>query len=231
MSTVFISGSIKIKSLDDKVKSRLDKVISSGVKVLIGDAGGVDKSVQQYLIKNNFPSVTVYCTGDSPRNNDGLWPVVNVEPPVKTKTRAYFTDKDLKMAYDSDFGLMVWDCKSTGTLSNVIELLKKKKKSVVYVSSKKAFLNISSVSDLEALVAQMDHDSFIEADKKISLNKTLGLLSGVSSRESPENELYKFKKMIEDHQSAIADHEKSIADLKLRMEQISEPMDDMFAQH
>lgn len=231
MSTVFISGSIKIKSLDDKVKSRLDKVISSGVNVLIGDAGGVDKSVQQYLIKNNFPSVTVYCTGDSPRNNDGSWPVVNVEPPVKTRSRAYFTAKDLKMADDSDFGLMVWDCKSTGTLSNVIELLKKKKKSVVYVSSKKAFLNISSVSDLQALVNQMDYDSFIEADKKISLNKTISILTGISSDEQPESELDNVKKMIEDHQIAIAQHEKSIEDLKLRIEQMREPMDDLFAQH
>ena len=229
MSTVFISGSIKIKSLDDKVKSRLDNVMSSGVRVLIGDAGGVDKSVQQYLIKNNFSSVTVYCTGDSPRNNHGSWPVVSVEPPVKAKSRAYFTAKDLKMADDSDFGLMVWDCKSTGTLSNVIELLKKKKKSVVYVSSRKAFLNVSSVSDLQALVNQMDYDSFVEADKKISLNKTMSMLVGENSDESPEAELDDLKKLIEEHKVAIAQHEKSIADLKLRIEEMQAPIDDMFA--
>ncbi|RMQ84797.1 MULTISPECIES: hypothetical protein [Pseudomonas] len=229
MPTVFISGSIKIKSLDDKVKSRLDSVMSSGVKVLIGDAGGVDKSVQQYLIKNNFSSVTVYCTGNSPRNNDGSWPVVNVEPPVKTKSRAYFTAKDLKMADDSDFGLMVWDCKSTGTLSNVIELLKKKKKSVVYVSSRSAFLNVSSVSDLQTLVNQMDYDSFVEADKKISLNKTMSMLAGVNSDESPETEVGDLKKIIEEHKSAIARHEKSITDLELRIEEMQAPIDDMFA--
>ncbi|POD32333.1 hypothetical protein BKM14_08605 [Pseudomonas syringae pv. syringae] len=135
------------------------------------------------------------------------------------------------MADDSDFGLMVWDCKSTGTLSNVIELLKKKKKSVVYVSSRKAFLNVSSVSDLKALVNQMDYDSFVEADKKISLNKTMSLLEGVNSEESPEAELGNLKKMIEDHQIAIAQHEKSIADLKLRIEEIQSPIDDMFAKY
>lgn len=231
MPTVFISGSIKIKSLDDKVKSRLDSVISSGVNVLIGDAGGVDKSVQQYLVKNNFSFVTVYCTGDSPRNNDGSWPVVNVDPPVKTKSRAYFTAKDLRMADDSDFGLMVWDCKSTGTLSNVIELLKKKKKSVVYVSSKKAFLNVSSISDLQTLVNQMDYDSFIEADKKISLNRIMNTLAGVISDETPGDELDNLKKMIADHQTAIAQHEKSIADLKLRIDKLQKPIDDMFAKH
>jgi len=30
---------------------------------------------------------------------------------------------------------------------------------------------------------------------------------------------------------AIAKHEKSIADIKLQIEQMREPMDDMFAQH
>jgi hypothetical protein len=31
------------------------------------------------------------------------------------------------MARDSDYGPMVWDCKSTGTLTNVIELLEKRR--------------------------------------------------------------------------------------------------------
>ena len=229
MSTVFISGSIKIKSLDEKVKSRLDSVISSGVKVLIGDAGGVDKSVQQYFIKNNFSAVTVYCTGDSPRNNDGAWPVVNVEPPVKTKSRAYFTAKDVKMADDSDFGFMVWDCKSTGTLSNVIELLKKKKKSVVYVSSKKAFLNVANVLDLKQLILQMDSDSLIEAEKKISLQKKVDLLSDESLPRLMETEADRLRKMIKKHQDAIVQHEQSIADLQARIDQHREPIEDMFA--
>ena len=229
MSTVFISVSIKIKSLDAKVKSRLDNVISSGLNVLVGDAGGVDKSVQQYFKENNFPAVTVYCTGSSPRNNDGAWPVVNVEPPVKTKSRAYFTAKDLKMADDSDFGLMVWDCKSTGTLSNVIELLKKNKKSVVYVSSKKAFLNVATASDLKQLIIQMDDESFIEADKKISLNKKIELLSDGSFPESPDIEKRKVLDNIKEHQDAIAIHQRAIEDLQAQLDNLREPIDDMFA--
>lgn len=229
MSTVFISGSIKIKNLDEKVRSRLANVISSGLNVLIGDAGGVDKSVQQYFKENNFTSVTVYCTGDSPRNNDGEWPVVNVAPPVKTKSRAYFTAKDLKMADDSDFGLMVWDCKSTGTLSNVIELLKKKKKSVVYVSPKKAFLNVATVSDLRQLIMQMDDESFIEADKKISLNKKVESLSGGEGVEFQDVERRNILEDINHHQDAILNHQRAIADLQAKLESLREPISDLFA--
>jgi len=43
------------------------------------------------------------------------------------------------MADVADYGLMIWDAKSTGTLSNVIELLKRKKKAVVFVNKEKTF--------------------------------------------------------------------------------------------
>ena len=43
------------------------------------------------------------------------------------------------MAEAADYGLMIWDAKSTGTLSNVIELLSRKKKSLVFVNKEKEF--------------------------------------------------------------------------------------------
>ncbi len=59
----------------------------------------------------------------------------------------------------SDYGLMIWDSKSTGTLSNVIELLKAKKKSVVFVNKNKEFVTISNVSNLNYLLTFMlEHD-------------------------------------------------------------------------
>lgn len=227
MSKVFISGSINIKSLDEKVKSRLNNVIASGLDVLIGDAGGVDKSVQQYFKQHNFAEVTVYCTGSAPRNNDGQWPVVNVEPPVKTKSRAYFTAKDLKMADDSDFGLMIWDCKSPGTLSNVIELLKKKKKSVVYASSEKSFFNITNTSDLKKLVMLMDEDALLEANKKVSLDKKLASLDG-DYPASSENEKQIIRDKIKEHKDIIAKHELEILSLQEKLDKTLEPTDDMF---
>lgn len=57
----------------------------------------------------------------------GHWPVQRVETSHSPGSRAFFTAKDIRMAELADIGLMVWDTKSTGTLSNVIELLARRK--------------------------------------------------------------------------------------------------------
>ncbi|VVP25234.1 hypothetical protein [Pseudomonas fluorescens] len=228
MSTVFISGSIKIKSLDEKIKSRLDKIIASELNILIGDASGVDKLTQEYLLLSNYSKVTVYCTGDAPRNNVGQWPTVNIAPPVKTKSRAYFTAKDLKMAETSDVGLMIWDCKSTGTLSNVIELLKRNRKSVVYLTPKQAFLNVSSISDLEQLILQMDESARLEADKKISLFKKIDSISATPPTTAGNIEIEILLRRVKEHQDAILKHQRFIADLQAQIDQKYAPVGDMF---
>jgi hypothetical protein len=124
MTTVFIAGSISISRLHEKVADRINKIVSSDFNVVVGDA---DTSIQECLQRYQARKVTVYCTGDSPRNNVAAWPVHRVVSKAKAGTRAYFTAKNLEMARDSDYGPMVWDCKSTGTLTNVIELLEKRR--------------------------------------------------------------------------------------------------------
>ena len=49
MTKVFFGGSRNIVRLNAEVKGRVDKVISSGFAVLIGDANGADKTLQKYL--------------------------------------------------------------------------------------------------------------------------------------------------------------------------------------
>jgi len=169
MTTVFIAGSISISRLHEKVADRINKIVSSDFNVVVGDADGADTSIQECLQRYQARKVTVYCTGDSPRNNVAEWPVHRVVSKAKAGTRAYFTAKDLEMARDSDYGLMVWDCKSTGTLSNVIELLREKKKSVVFVNKNKDFVTISDKGGLECLVAFMSDHARAKADEKIGL--------------------------------------------------------------
>lgn len=169
MATVFIAGSISISRLHEKVADRINKIVSSDFNVVVGDADGADTSIQECLQRYQARKVTVYCTGDSPRNNVAEWPVHRVVSKAKAGTRAYFTAKDLEMARDSDYGLMVWDGKSTGTLSNVIELLREKKKSVVFVNKNKNFVTISDKGGLERLVAFMSDHARAKADEKIGL--------------------------------------------------------------
>jgi predicted XRE-type DNA-binding protein len=169
MTTVFIAGSISISRLHEKVVDRISKIVSSDFNIVVGDADGADVSIQECLQRYQAGKVTVYCTGDSPRNNVAEWPVHRVVSKAKAGTRAFFTAKDLEMARDSDYGLMVWDCKSTGTLSNVIELLREKKKSVVFMNKNKDFVTISDKGTLERLVAFMSDHARAKADEKIGL--------------------------------------------------------------
>lgn len=80
------------------------------------------------------------------------------------------------MAEAADYGLMIWDAKSTGTLSNVIELLSRKKKSLVFVNKDKAFKVVGNVSQLEELVAFMSDYAKQKADEKIKLFNRINLL-------------------------------------------------------
>lgn len=173
---VFIAGSMNIKHLDSKVRVRIDNILAQDFEIVVGDANGADTSVQAYLLDNGTTRVTVFCSGECPRNNVGNWPVQRVETSNAEGSRAFFTAKDIRMAEIADFGLMIWDTKSTGTLSNVIELLARKKKSVVFVNKAKVFKNISTVEQLDELLSYMSEHARQKADEKIKLFDRMNLL-------------------------------------------------------
>ncbi len=174
MKTVFIAGSISIRHLHEKVRERINKIASSAdLNVVVGDADGADTSIQQCLHDYRATNVTVYYTGDAPRNNVANWPMRRVHSKERTGSRAFFTAKDLEMAMGSDYGLMIWDCKSTGTLSNIIELLRKKKKSVVFVNKEKDFVTITDKTSLDHLLRFMSDHARKKAEEKIGLSAKL----------------------------------------------------------
>jgi len=177
MIKVFISGSMRIKRLDSNVLSRLNNILDKKYSVIVGDADGVDSSIQEYLKQKNVQSVCVYCTGSRARNNLGNWKTKNISTTNKPGTRAFYAAKDVEMANDCDYGLMVWDTKSTGTLSNAIELLSRHKKSLVYVNKAKEFIVISEASDLEKLFQYMTHNSYEKAEEKLKITKKLDAIS------------------------------------------------------
>jgi hypothetical protein len=166
---VFIAGSMNIKHLDVQVKERIKTIVESGLEVIVGDADGADTSVQAQLLCLGDTKATVFCSGAEPRNNIGDWPVERVETNYEQGTRAFYTAKDLRMAEVADYGLMIWDTKSTGTLSNVLELLARRKKSVVFVNKAKTFQNVGSIEQLEQLLRSMSDQAKSKADEKIGL--------------------------------------------------------------
>jgi hypothetical protein len=183
METVFIAGSIAISRLDNRVKERISKAVDAGLAIVVGDADGADTSIQQHLVSIKAENVTVYCSGDRPRNNVGQWPVQHVYSDATPGTRSYFTAKDLKMAEVANYGLMIWDTKSTGTLSNVITLLEENKKTVVFVNKMKEFVTVSDGFSLKRLLENMSDGAKAKADRKI------GLSSKVASFNQPQYSL------------------------------------------
>lgn len=121
---VFISGSIGIKKLPTSAIKKIDNIISKDITVLVGDAKGVDLSIQKYLMKKNYKDVFVYYAGNTIRNNVGQWKTKNILPLHNETGRELYTLKDELMAKDTDYGLMIWDGESKGTLNNIL-LMKK----------------------------------------------------------------------------------------------------------
>lgn len=173
MKNIFISGSMQIKNINKLVIERIENIINENFTVLVGDAKGVDSSIQEILVSKKYKKVKVYCAGNYPRNNIGGWGIETIQTEHKPNTRLYFTAKDIKMANNCDFGLMIWDSKSTGTLSNVLELLQQKKTSVVFVNKLKKFFTVSNINEFENLVSIMSDSAFNKADKKIKLQEKI----------------------------------------------------------
>ncbi|MBY3517267.1 putative addiction module antidote protein [Rhizobium laguerreae] len=131
MNTVFIGGSRHISRLPAQAKERLNNIIENGHEVVVGDANGADKAVQKHFLDAAYEKVTVFCCGDKPRNNLGEWRTQNITPPKHVKGFQFYAAKDREMAREADFGFMIWDGKSPGTVLNVLRLIRAGKKAVL----------------------------------------------------------------------------------------------------
>jgi hypothetical protein len=169
-STVFVAGSRQISRLPTEVKARLDTMIEKGFQILVGDANGADKAVQRYFADKAYPNVLVHCMKDHCRNNVGNWPTRQVAAPRGAKGFDYYSLKDGAMAEAAEYGLMLWDGKSKGTVNNVVNLSRDHKPVVVYVAPTRQFRTIKTFDDLKALLAQGDSDSVGRIVSELHLN-------------------------------------------------------------
>jgi hypothetical protein len=154
--TVFIAGSRQISRLPAEVKRRIDTMIAKGFQILVGDANGADKAVQRYLADKAYPHVLVHCMENHCRNNVGSWPTRQVAAPPGARGFAYYSIKDRAMADAAEYGLMLWDGKSKGTINNVLSLSSRNKRVVVYVAPSRMFHTVRALEDLKNVLATGD---------------------------------------------------------------------------
>ena len=149
---VFIAGPRAISKFNNKVEERLFNIYSRQITVVVGDADGIDKAVQQYFYDLKYQNVSVYASQGKARFNIGNWKVENVEVAKKLRGFDFYSAKDVKMAEEADYGFMLWNGKSKGTLNNIINLIKRNKKTLVYFIPENDFYVISKINDFENIL-------------------------------------------------------------------------------
>jgi accessory colonization factor AcfC len=179
---VFISGSMSIKRLNENVIKRLENIVNQKMQVVIGDASGIDSSIQSFFWDRKFSPVEVYCSGFRPRNNIGEWPIKAIETSAKSGTREFYTAKDKAMANACNYGFMIWDTASSGTLSNAIELVKQKKNAVIYINKGDRFINIKSLEDFKELLGCMSESSLKKIEKKPNIKEFIDSLNSPQAK-------------------------------------------------
>lgn len=168
MTTVFIGGSRAVSRFNAIICDKLDDLIRRNCTILVGDANGADKAVQQHMAIRSYRNVIVYCM-DECRNNLGNWSTNRVSIPGARKDFSYYAAKDFAMAQDARCGVMLWDGKSKGTLNNIQQLVSAGKKTLVYFAAEKTFHKLSSVKQLEELLQRCNPAAIHEAQRQIRI--------------------------------------------------------------
>jgi hypothetical protein len=166
---VFIGGSRRVSRLSLPVRARLGKIIEKGFAVLVGDANGADKAVQEYFLSQRYDRVEVFCSGTACRNNVGHWQTRLIATNAREKSRQFYTAKDRAMSDEATYGFMVWDGKSSGTLLNVLRLLRQDKKVLVYHVQRGRFSELTALEQWQTFIAPYGSELRNETEQKAAL--------------------------------------------------------------
>src|SRR5690625_1023521 len=103
---VFVAGPRAVRSLNHKVKKRLDSIMNNNFTIFVGDAAGIDKQIQTYCHSEGYNKVKVFAANGKVRNNIGQWEVEKVTVAPNITGFDFYATKDLEMAKRADYGFM-----------------------------------------------------------------------------------------------------------------------------
>ena len=175
MTKVFFGGSRKIRELSQAVKERTDNIITNGYLILLGDANGADKAMQRYLSEKGYRNVLVFCMGNVCRNNLGNWETRKVFLKRSKKDFAYYSTKDVLMSEEADYGFMLWEGQSKGTLNNILNLYDRGKNVLVYFYPENCFYTVKDEQDLEKLLGKCENGLLKKYDKILGISQRINL--------------------------------------------------------
>ncbi len=167
MKKIFFGGSRRLGRLSQQIRERASNMIDEELVVLVGDANGADKAIQKFFAERAYSNVIVFFAGSLCRNNLGNWRTHPVPVQRTERDFQYYAAKDLAMSEEADYGFMIWDGESAGTVNNILNLLERGKKVVVYLSPQKEFLTFKTPTDAGELLSRVDPTTARTLDKKI----------------------------------------------------------------
>lgn len=146
--TVFVSGSSKTQSKDSEyyrkklpkdIQKALKQYMKEDVKIIVGDAPGIDRQVQDFLKKRRYKNVEVYGPGKQVRYSaNKKWKTNPIDAPeFEPGSKEWLAKKDIAMEKAATEGLaVVLDEGAKATRKNVDRLIANNKDVKVYQLNK-----------------------------------------------------------------------------------------------
>lgn len=135
--TVFVSGSSKtqtkdspfyLKKLPKTITNKLDEYMLDSNKIIVGDAPGIDRQVQDYLAKHGYKNVIIYSPGKTNRYSaDSTWKIKQIDAPNYPEgSSEWLAAKDKAMQKAAHEGLAVTIKDGASATRKNIEALRNK---------------------------------------------------------------------------------------------------------
>lgn len=222
-NSLFVSGSSKTqtkdsgyyrKKLPKQVRERLKESMRNGDRIIVGDAPGVDRQVQDYLKKKRYDNVEVYGPGKQVRYSaDSKWKTNPIDAPeFQEGSKEWLAKKDKAMTDASTKGLaIVLDEGSKATRNNVERLRQQGKPVEVFQLSKsgKSFDNWIGSGSVISKQARMNE--VINRDEKYQ-NLLLKFTNAADDPTTSQSKLKKFSKDVDDRRKLLEDRYKYAVD-------------------
>lgn len=157
--TLFVSGSSKTqdkesgyyrRKLPRGVRKELNKSMKNQDKIIVGDAPGVDRQVQDYLNKKKYSNVEIYGPGKKVRYTaNSKWKTNPIDAPeFEVGSGEWLAKKDIAMTNAATKGLaVILDEGAKATKNNVKRLVEQNKDTQVYELSKYGVIGDKWVKD------------------------------------------------------------------------------------
>lgn len=146
--TVFVSGSSKTqdesseyyrKKLPKAIRSKLNDKMRRGDKIVVGDAPGIDRQVQDYLNAKEYSNVEIYGPGKKVRYTaNSKWKTNPIDAPeFEEGSKEWLAKKDIVMSTIADEGIaVILDEGAKATRKNIERMLSSGKPVSVYELNK-----------------------------------------------------------------------------------------------